>query len=80
MLRAVALRGSLPRGAALEGSRLGARVARYVMSDLLKEGLLVSETPKGPVRLGLPVHAVPYLLPGLYPEGVAFEANPAEVR
>jgi len=34
---------------------------------LLAEGLLVCDSAKGPVRLGLPMAAVPYLFPGVFP-------------
>lgn len=42
-----------------------------VLAALLAEGLLVSDTPKGPVRLTFPSRVAPYYFPGLYPEGVA---------
>jgi hypothetical protein len=45
---------------------MAASEARKVLSALVKERLLVSDSPKGRVRLGLPAHAVPYLLPDLY--------------
>ena len=38
------------------------------MAALLTEKLLVSDTPKRPVRLGLPVHAVGFYFPQLFPE------------
>ena len=45
------------------------RTARNVLSDLIKEGLLSSDSPKGKVRAGFPVHALGSLLPNLYPAG-----------
>jgi Fic family protein len=45
------------------------RTARDVLSDLLSEGLLLSDSPKGKVRVGLPVQALGSLLPNLYPAG-----------
>lgn len=71
ILRATLLRGWLPRGEALGATRLPERTARVVLGALLREGLLVSATPKGPVRLAFPSRVAPYLFPGLYPEGVA---------
>jgi hypothetical protein len=38
------------------------------MSRLLDAGLLVSDQPKGPVRMGLPIDALGMLFPRLYPE------------
>ncbi|MGV0954778.1 MAG: Fic family protein [Fluviibacter sp.] len=48
---------------------LAERTARNVLNQLIKEGFLVSETPKGKVRVGFPVHALGSLLPNLYPAG-----------
>lgn len=45
------------------------RTAREVLNTLVKEGFLVSDTPRGKVRVGFPVHALGSLLPNLYPAG-----------
>ncbi len=45
------------------------RTARNVLVGLLDEGLLASDSPKGKVRIGFPVHALGSLLPNLYPAG-----------
>jgi Fic family protein len=47
---------------------LGERTARTLMSHLLKQGILQSDTAAGPVRFGLPLDALQFLLPELYPE------------
>jgi len=47
---------------------LGERTGRSVIAQLLKDGLLVSDTPKGELRIGLPLNALNILLPNLYPE------------
>jgi Fic family protein len=47
---------------------LGERSGRTVIAQLLKDGLLVSDTPKGDLRIGLPLDALNILLPNLYPE------------
>jgi Fic family protein len=47
---------------------LGERTARSLMSHLLKQGILLSDTAAGPVRFGLPLDALQFLLPELYPE------------
>jgi len=44
------------------------RTARSLLSRLLATGLLQSDTPLGPVRFGLPLDALQFLLPELYPE------------
>ena len=49
----------------------GERTARKVLAQLLADGLLISDTPKGPVRMGLPLDALGILLPNLYPEAVS---------
>ena len=61
--------GEFERGEASRLTGLPERTARTVLSDLLQEGLLTSDTPKGKVRIGLPVHALGSLLPNLYPAG-----------
>jgi Fic family protein len=47
---------------------LGERTARKLMSRLLQTGLLASDSAAGPVRFGLPLDALQFLLPELYPE------------
>ncbi len=66
MLQAVLLRGEMTRGDVAKESGL-ARSGRVILAQLLDEGLLVSRMPKGPVRLGFPVHMATYLFPDLYP-------------
>jgi len=62
------LRGALVRGEAAALTGYSDRAGRDIIGALLKEGLLESDSPKGPVRMGLPMHAVPYLFPGVFPE------------
>lgn len=45
------------------------RTARNVLGALLDEGLLISDSPKGKVGVGFPMHALGVLLPNLYPAG-----------
>jgi hypothetical protein len=40
-----------------------------VLGALLQEGFLVSDSPRGKVRVGFPMHALGSLLPNLYPAG-----------
>lgn len=56
----------------MEASRLTGlpeRTARDVLNALVQEGFLVSDTPRGKVRVGFPMHALGSLLPNLYPAG-----------
>lgn len=61
--------GAFERGEAGRITGLSERVARDVLGNLLAEGFLLSDTPKGKVRVGFPVHALGSLLPNLYPAG-----------
>lgn len=70
LLRDVMLRGEVARGEAARITGMSERSARYLLAALLDQGLLVSDTAKGPVRLGLPPHVVPYYFPRLYPEPI----------
>jgi Fic family protein len=76
LLRDVAIRGEVPRGDAARITGMAISEARKVLSALVKERLLVSNSPKGPVRIGLPSHAVPFLIPDLYPGELAFQGMP----
>ncbi len=62
------LRGRVARGDAARVTGTSDRTARRMLSGLVDEGLLVSDTPKGPVRLGLPVKVVGFYFPLLFPE------------
>lgn len=70
LLRDVFLRGSLARGDVARVTGLSERGARNLLRRVTDLRLLVSDTPKGPVRLGLPLMSVGYYFPRLYPEGV----------
>lgn len=59
----------LPRGAVVHATGLADSQGRTVLRSLLDDGLLRSDTEKGPVRLSFPVHALPMVLPDLYPGG-----------
>jgi len=67
ILLAVLLHGELPRGEAGKASGYAERKAGLLLKQLLEEGLLRSDSPKGPIRLGFPAHAMAYLFPGLVP-------------
>jgi Fic family protein len=59
--------GEVPRGEFAPLAGRSERATRTALSQLLDEGLLMSDSPKGPVRLGFPLHSLPYLFPELIP-------------
>jgi Fic family protein len=67
VLRTVATEGEVGRGRVFEIIGMSERTGRDVMKSLLEEGLLVSDSERGPVRLGFPAHAAGYWFPNLYP-------------
>lgn len=68
LLREALFRGEFSRGEAKRITGLAERTARDVLSALVKDGLLISDTEKSPVRLGFPVGAAHYWFPNLFPE------------
>jgi Fic family protein len=70
VLSDVLLRGEVARGEMPRITGKPERTARRILGQLLRGGVLVTTSPKGPVRLGLPAKAVPYYFPRLYPESV----------
>lgn len=67
MIQEVLIKGEAPRGLVITASGLKERTGRNLLGQLIDEGLLVSDSPKGDVRLGFPVHASVWFFPGLYP-------------
>jgi len=67
ILREVLVRGETTRGSAIASSGLKERTGRDLLGQLIEEGLLISDTPKGNVRLGFPIHAAGWFFPDLYP-------------
>ena len=68
LLQEALMRGQFERGRAPQITGLPERSARRVLNDAITEGLLASATPKGPVSLRFPAHALDSLLPRLYPQ------------
>jgi Fic family protein len=60
--------GTFARGQAARLTGLKQRTARTLLSRLIEEGLLTSDTPKGPVRLQFSTHLLPVWFPDLGPE------------
>lgn len=70
ILEAVLYRGELPRGEAAIAAGAGERQARRIVSALLEKGVLVSESPRAPLRLAFPAALASRWMPGLFPEKV----------
>ena len=67
MLQEALVHGVSTRGDVIHASGLKERTGRTLLGLLLEEGLLVSDSPKGKVRLGFPIHAAGWYFPDLYP-------------
>lgn len=63
VLRAAAVEGEITRGEVARLIGMSERTGRDVIRRLLEEGLLVSKSERGSVRLGFPTHAASYLFP-----------------
>ena len=68
LLQAALIRGQFERGRAPRITGLPERSARRLLNAVIAEGLLASATPKGPVSLRFPAHALDSLFPRLYLE------------
>ena len=69
LLREAFIAGEFERGRAAEITGYQERRGREVLSKLLSKGLLVSQGPRAPVRLGFPLDVVERWFPQLYPVG-----------
>jgi len=67
LLQEALIRGQFERGEVGRITGLPERSARRVLNDVLRAGLLASETPKGAVSLRFPADALEDLFPRLYP-------------
>lgn len=68
LLEEALVRGQFDRGDVARITGLPERTARRVLADVLADGLLGSDTPKGAVSLRFPVEALDVLFPRLFPE------------
>jgi Fic family protein len=66
LLKAAFLQGELARGSAAAITGYQERQARSILKRLIEQGLLVADSPKGAVRLGLPTAVVEQWLPRLW--------------
>ncbi|MCB0317313.1 MAG: Fic family protein [Bdellovibrionales bacterium] len=67
VLQYALLRGEFERGKVTEITGYKTRQARTVLTELLRLKLLVSDSPKGKVRLGFPIEAAGVWFPKLFP-------------
>ncbi len=63
--------GELERGEFKLMRGLGDRTAVTALTALVKRGLLKSDTPQGKLRFGIPLHALRFYFPALWPEAEA---------
>jgi hypothetical protein len=68
VLEAVLYRGELPRGDAAAIVGTGERQARRVVSALIEQGVLISESTRAPLCLAFPAALAVRWMPGLFPE------------
>jgi Fic family protein len=70
VMREALLAGTVVRGDVARLTGTSDRTARRVTSKLLERKLLVSDSHKAPLRLGIPLEVVERWFPRLYPEAV----------
>lgn len=68
LLEEALIRGEFERGDVPRITGLPERTARRVFNDVITEGLLASDTPKGAVSLRFPTDTLDTLFPRLFPE------------
>lgn len=71
ILEALLYRGQLPRGDAAAIVGTGERQARRVVSALIDQGVVTSESTRAPLRLAFPATFASRWMPGLFPEKAA---------
>ena len=67
--------GEIERGEFKRMTGLGERTAVTLLGALLRRGLLRSDSPQGKVRFGMPMHALRFCFPALWPEAEADSAG-----
>ena len=70
LLRAVFMRGAIARGLAPGILNMSERNARRIVSALLDQGLLQSQSHRAPLTIGLPLAVLPFYFPDLYEPSV----------
>ena len=67
-LHYIAMTGPTERSSFVKMTGLGDRTGRRVLASLLDYGVLTATSPRSPVSFGLPLSALRFLFPGLWPE------------
>lgn len=67
VLKTLAIKGEMPRGEVSQIIKMSERTGRNILKELLDEGLILSRSEKGAIRLGFPATAAGYWFPDLYP-------------
>lgn len=75
LLEAILYRGALPRGEVAERIGTSERTANRVVAGLVAHDVLMSETPKAPLRITFPAKLASRWMPGLFPEQHARHAG-----
>jgi len=75
ILRETLFAGEIERGKATMATGYKERQARTVLNELIKKDLLISDTPKGAVRLNFPLTVVESWFPKLYPARLKFPST-----
>ena len=70
VLREAFLRGEIARGEVARIIEASARTGQKVVGELLRRRLLVSDSPKGRLRLEFPAEAAGHCFPSLFPAGL----------
>ena len=77
LLKALFQQGEIPRNEAMSILNMADKSERHVrriVSQVVKEGLAWSKTHKSPLRIGLPLHILPYYFPDLF-DPLVFGSN-----
>jgi Fic family protein len=75
-LHHIIVAGPISRAEFTQMTGLGERTVRDIMRDLLKAGLLTSDSHRGPLSIAFPLDSLDLLFPRLYPEAAG--APPAD--
>lgn len=69
VLREIFLRGEIPRGDVARIAGVSPRTGQTITRELIKRRLVLSDSPKRPIRLGFPADAAGHYFPNLFPAG-----------
>lgn len=72
LLKTILLKGEVARGEVPRITGMAERTARNLTRSLLGMELIISNSPKGPLRLGFPISAVYFYFPALYNNNLTY--------